>query len=240
MTEYELCRLNRYIPFYDCDYKKRLRLSSILKYAAEIAGYDYTQKGFSHKYLWDNQMVFLLSRVSLKIEEYPLHSQDLTYETWECGKKGALFLRGVDFISENKTKISYQSGWVLANPITRKMLRPSAFNQDMPQIMDRTITAPSLDKIVAKNLLKIDEHKVRYSDIDPNGHIYNAVYADICDDILSKEDFERDIDTFKINYISEAGMGEKLCLYQQKEGNSIIVVGKSIEKTCFEAEYIFK
>lgn len=240
MDNTEICTLNRYIPFYDCDYKKRIKLSAILKYAAEIAGYDYTVKGFGHKYLWDNNMVFLLSRVTLKIEEYPLHSEDLTYCTWECGKKGALFLRGVDFISDGKTKISYKSGWVLANPHTRKILRPSAFGQDMPQFMDREITAPELDRIVCENPVKVYDHKVCVSDLDPNKHVYNAVYADICDNALSEEDFERGIDTFRINYIQEATLGDTISIYHSESGNTLGILGKVEDKVCFEAEYVFR
>ena len=51
---------NIYLHFYDCDPKEQAKLSTILKYAADIAGIDYTLKGYSHQYLWDNGMVFLL------------------------------------------------------------------------------------------------------------------------------------------------------------------------------------
>ena len=81
------------LRFYDCDYKCRMKLSAILKRSAEIAGRDYTLKGFGHEALWEKQMVFLLSRVSARIFNYPHEQSDLTTRTWEHGTKGAMFLR---------------------------------------------------------------------------------------------------------------------------------------------------
>ena len=93
----EICSVNERVKFYDCDYKHRMKLSTILKHSAELAGYDYTIKGFSHEFLWEKQMVFLLSRISMKIFNYPKDTDELTISTWECGKKGAVFMRGTSY-----------------------------------------------------------------------------------------------------------------------------------------------
>lgn len=230
------------IPFYECDYTKRMKISAILKYAAEIAGLDYTLKGFGHEELWEKQMVFLLSRISMKINRYPTQQEIVNVTTWECGKKGALFNRGVDFTTPDGEKlVSYISGWVLANPITRKIYRPSHFDFNMPQNMEKPIEALPISKIAPKNIELIGKKVIMRSDLDCNGHVYNANYADMVGDLISKENYERDVENYRINYINEAKLGETIEFYKENKSNNILaIIGKIQEKVCFEVEYIFK
>lgn len=229
------------LKFYDCDYKGKMKLSSILKVSAEIAGRDYTLKGYTHEKLWEKEMVFLLSRVSVKIFSYPKEQRDLITRTWERGKKGAMFLRGTEIeFEDGELAASIQSGWVLANPITRKIYKPSFFLGDMPQNQEKLVFAMDLDKIKYENIVHVDDREVRITDLDENGHVYNSVYADMACDTLSHEDYEKDIDNFRINYISEAILGETISLYRQDINNGCVFAGKVGEKTCFECEFIWK
>ncbi|MEG0615526.1 MAG: thioesterase, partial [Oscillospiraceae bacterium] len=84
------------LPFYDCDYVKRAKISTILKITAQIAGKDYTDRGLGHRFLWDEGYVFLLSRISIHIHRYPVEPEKLVTSTWESGRSGAMFMRGYD------------------------------------------------------------------------------------------------------------------------------------------------
>lgn len=229
------------IPFYECDYTRRIKMSAILKYAAEIAGLAYTLKGFGHEELWEKQMVFLLSRISYKVIRYPTEQEIVNVTTWECGKTGALFNRGVDFITLDGEKlISYISGWVLVNPTTRKMYRPSHFDFNMPQDMEKPIEALAIGKIISQNLTVIGKKIVTVSNLDCNGHVYNANYADMVADVISRHNYEKDVENYRINYINEAKLGETIDIYEEEKGKILTVIGKVEEKICFEVEYLFK
>ncbi len=217
-----------------------MKLSSILSYASEIAGEDYTEKGFSHTFLWENNMVFLLSRVSVKFFSNPTQLEEIEVSTWENEKNRVMFLRDVEFIKNNTVCIAHKSGWVLTDPTTRKILRPSFY--DFKQEVDTTIPshAVPLGKISGENLVKVEEKLICYSHLDCNGHVYNAKYADFATDILPLEVFSRDIDEFRINYINEALLGDKLDLYLELTENKAVVIGKVGEKECFQSEFIYK
>ncbi len=228
------------LRFYDCDYKCRMKLSAILKRSAEIAGRDYTLKGFGHEVLWEKQMVFLLSRVSARIFNYPHEQSDLTTRTWEHGTKGAMFLRATEIVDENnKIAVSLNSGWVLANPVTRHIYKPSHFDFDMPQDFDKPIHSVPLEKIKYTELKLQAQREVRKTDLDANGHVYNAVYADMASDALPKSIYEKDIRNFRINYIAEAVLGDILDLYAQENENSYIIIAFNKDKICFECEFMF-
>lgn len=240
-TQYGICTVKDRIKFYECDYKGRPKLSSLLKIAAELAGYDYTIKGYSHEYLWAKQMVFLLSRISLKILQYPKQQQNIVSSTWECGKKGAMFMRGTDIEDTNgNVMVSVSSGWVLVNPVTRHIYKPSAFEAEMPQLMDRAIYANSIGKIRYSELTSIGSRAVRISDLDANGHVYNATYSDIACDFLDKETYEKDIDNFRINFVSEATLGDTIEVFKDETSEKSIIIGKVNDKVCFETEFTWK
>ncbi len=236
-----ICTLKERLKFYDCDYLNRIKISTLLKLSADIAGYDYTVKGFSHEFLWEREMVFLLSRISLKIHEYPSQKEFLTTSTWECGKKGAIFIRNTCIENEaGKTIVDMKNGWILANPITRHIHKPTVFSFDMPQYLEKTVSAKDIGKIAYDKLTQVASREVRLTDLDNNGHMYNAVYADIACDSLSKEQFEKSVDNFRINYVSEAVFGDTIDIYSQETENMTVIVGKIGEKVCFETEFIFK
>ena len=231
---------NQRVCFYDCDYKGRMKLSSILRRSSEIAGSDYTIKGYGHEILWEQDMVFLLSRVSVKIFDYPKQPDEIITRTWESGKKGAMFLRGTEIIDNDKISASIQSGWVLASPNTRKIHKPSYYAFNMPQDEEKEVFALPVGKIRYGELNLLGQREVRITDLDENGHVYNAVYSDMACDFLPKEKYDKDIDNFRINYVSEAVLGEKIDMYAFEEDNRNVIVGKVCDKICFECEFIWK
>lgn len=206
---------NIYLHFYDCDPKEQAKLSTVLKYAADIAGIDYTLKGYGHQYLWDNGMVFLLSRSSFRIHRMPRAYEEIVVSTWEHGIKGSQFLRDFEYFSkEGELLVSAATAWLLVNPVSRKILRPSAFIGEMKKLPDKKPDCEEAGKLrMPEQHALIGKRKIRYSDLDGNGHVYNAVYGDIVSDFLPEELIQRQIVGFQINYQTEAVLGEELDLF---------------------------
>lgn len=237
------------VHFYDCDYRKRIKLSSILRITGEIAGQDYINKGLDHKFLWENGWVFLLSRISFNIYQYPTEQQVIHTSTWECGKERAMFLRGYD-IKDNNGKILIEgiSGWVLVDPNTRQIKKPSAFPWPQRQYEEKCPNVQPLSRIICKSLDKSGERLVRNTDIDANGHMYNAIYADVVCDAISQQLYEKDVESFRINFSSEAKINNSIDLFVEENQieeqgiskNSVIVSGKIQEKNCFDCQLKYK
>lgn len=204
-----------YLHFYDCDCYKRAKLSSIMKFIAEVAGLDYSVKGYGHQYLWDRGMVFLLSRTNIQIDRLPLNNETITISTWEQGKKGSQFIRPFELFDEKGEKIiSAVTTWLLVDPISRKILRPEQFNGFMPARQDKLPDCDIPGKLrMPEGGSLVGRRVIRYSDLDSNGHVYNAVYGDIACDILPAAVLEKPIRGFQINYQTEAVLGEELELY---------------------------
>ncbi len=191
-------------------------------------------------------MVFLLSRVSIKFYSNLTQEDELEISTWESGKKGALFLREVEFRKNGEVAIAHKSGWVMVDPTTRKIHRPNFYDFNLPIDENRPSKSVELGKIELTKPELIAQKEIKYSDLDCNGHIYNAFYGDFLTDILPQAIYEKNMSEFRINYINEAKLGEKINLYISYENEKhICILGKIIldnmlEKECFCAQIIYE
>ena len=230
------------LVFRDCDREKRMRVASILSKMAAFAGYDYDARGLTHEMLYDRREVFLLSRIAVCIHDCP-HARDvLTITTWENGAKAAHMQRVFEMADQTgRLCISAKSDWILVDPITRKILRPSSFTAKPLTTCDRVIDCPEPKKIVLphEGLEDLGIRRVRWSDLDGNGHLFSGNYGDIVWDALPADLQTRVPREFYINYSKEATLGQELQLKGFREGETYRVEGLGPEGTCFTALCVF-
>ena len=230
------------LVFWDCDREKRMRVAAILSKMAAFAGYDYDARGLTHEMLYDRREVFLLSRIAVRIHDCP-HARDvLTITTWENGAKAAHMQRVFEMADQTgRLCISAKSDWILVDPITRKILRPSSFTAKPLTTCDKAIDCPEPKKIVLphEGLEDLGIRRVRWSDLDGNGHLSSGNYGDIVWDALPADLQTRVPREFYINYSKEATLDEELQLKGFREGETYRVEGLGPEGTCFTALCVF-
>ena len=230
------------LVFWDCDREKRMRVAAILSKMAAFAGYDYDARGLTHEMLYDRREVFLLSRIAVRIHDCP-HARDvLTNTTWENGAMAAHMQRVFEMADQTgRLCISAKSDWILVDPITRKILRPSSFTAKPLTTCDKAIDCPEPKKIVLphEGLEDLGIRRVRWSDLDGNGHLYSGNYGDIVWDALPADLQTRVPREFYINYSKAATLDEELQLKGFREGETYRVEGLGPEGTCFTALCVF-
>ena len=135
--------------FADCDRYQRARVSGLLNKAAAYAGYDYNARGLTHDVLFEMGEVFLLSRLAMRIHRIPMAGDVLDIATYENGVKGAHMQRVYEMKDQTgEVRVSVKSDWILVNPATRKIMRPSAFTAKPIQTCDRVIDCPDPKKLL--------------------------------------------------------------------------------------------
>ena len=230
------------LVFWDCDREKRMRVAAILSKMAAFAGYDYDARGLTHDILYANREIFLISRIAMRIHLCPRASDVLTVTTWENGVRGAHMQRVFEMVDqEGRLCVSARSDWILVDPITRKILRPSSFTAKPLTTCDKVIDCPEPKKIVLprEGLEDLGTRRVVWSDLDGNGHLYSGNYGDIVWDYLPGDLQERSPREFYINYSKEATLGEDLRLAGFREGDTYRVEGMGPGGPCFTALCVF-
>ena len=228
--------------FADCDRNKRARVAALLSRAAAFAGYDYDARGLTYEKLYAMREVFLLSRMALRIHDCPRYREVMDITTWENGVKGAHMQRVYEMRDEaGALCVSVKSEWILVNPETRRILRPGSFTAKPLGICPKEIDCPAPQKITLpkEGLEELGTRKVRWSDLDGNGHLYSAKYGDIVWDFLPEDLRDRTPRDFFIDYSREATLGEDLRLVGHREGDTYRMEGLGPEGTCFSALCVF-
>ena len=252
------------LTFSRCDVNRNIKLSELMIFAADAGGEDYTEKGLPYEYMVEKGFAFLLSRANYHFERMPQSGEKVTIKTWERCAKGPEMIRDYQLHDEKGNAIvSIVSSWVLVNPKSRKILRPSKFTlKDLNAInvTDRKINCEDCSRIrPPENMEKIGERKMMFSDLDGNGHVNNANYSTFSIDCLPEEYQRKQLEYFRINFSNEAKLGETIEIYAdfsqtqlsqaQKlktevqdcaEQEKITVVGKKQEKVCFECVFEYK
>lgn len=218
------------IRFYDCDASHCAKPETLLRYAADVAGIAYTAKGYSHEWLWERGFVFLLSRVSIDVRRMPLADESILLETWEREVKGVLFYRDVVFYSKSgEALVSCATAWSLVDPNARTILKPSAFAGRVdPHPQKRKADCAEAERLrESSSMSPCGVRDIVYSDIDGNGHVYNAVYAGITYDVLPQGLTSRPLLSLQINFKQEALLGERLELFSdiEEETGAAAVIG---------------
>ncbi len=229
------------IRFCDCDSTKRARIETVLRIMADIAGVAYGAKGYTHAWLWEHDSVFLVTRAAVRIRRMPVADETILVKTWENSLKGVQYYRDMVFYSmEGETLAEGQTVWVVVDPKSRTIQRPSAFPGSFDPIPELTAdTLPPVKLRLLEGMEEAGRRKIVYSDIDGNNHTYNAVYAGIACDFLPPELFTRRLTDFRINFNQEALLGEELSIHTHVEGGRAVAAGYLGDKSSFECEFLF-
>lgn len=227
-TEYE-------VPFYDADYLERMKPSAILKAFSQIAGEDYIDRGMTHHFLEEYGMAFLVSKVAIKVHKYPSHEDRIKVSTWECGKKGVRFIRGYEMRNEaGELLIDGEGYWICVDMQKRSVLRPSQFKWICPQL-DKQPSVHIQRIKQSESFEHIADHKLKFSELDSNGHLYNANYGNVITDILSQEEYERGISFLQIDFNHEATIGDTIKLSRGMTDGFIQITGTVDGNSCFDS-----
>lgn len=230
------------VDFSHCDRNQRMRVGAMLTCAAVFAGFDYDARGLTYEVLYDKREVFLLSRITVRIHRCPRVRDILRITTWEDGARGAHMQRVYEYRTrEGELCVSIRSEWILVDPVTRKILRPSQFTARPITRCQVDIDCPAPQKVVLPaETEELGTRVVRWSDLDGNGHLFSGTYGEIVWDYLPLDLQERTPREFTINYSREATLGEKLRLAGSREGESYRMEGTGLNGPCFTALAVFE
>lgn len=230
------------IFFNECDRNNRLKLEHLMKYISDISGVAYGKThGKNHQNLWDDGFVFVLVAMSIVIDKMPKKEDNIIIKTWEQGIKGIKFYRDYEIFDEKgKLIIKAQTIWVVVNPITRKVVKPKSLTLLFDN-SDIKVEMAAFEKLKLPENSKIVAHKkINYSDIDPNNHLYNAVYGRMICDILGYEYLDKYIKRFDITFSKEALYNDVITLGVNYENNIVFVNGDIGNQKSFISRIIFE
>jgi len=227
--------------FGDCCSRGHASLHSMLKLFSELAGDDCESRGLGRETLLGSGLLFLLSRMSLRVERAPVIGETVAARTWETETSGPYFRRKYEMLDgTGKVLVSGSGLWFLTDPATRKIMRPSSLDVGTRRREERRSGCQKRGKLrLPETMPSLGSRPVYRSDIDFNNHVNNAVYGAIAEDFLPEAYWSRELRCFDIDYNSETKPGETLELFGEGSEAGFVMKGISGAALRFCCEFGF-
>lgn len=204
------------IRFGNVDRSDRLTLGAVFGFFQETAISHAADLGVGRDALSEAGQAWILSRISVFMENRPRYGDTVTVESWPRGWEKLFALRDYDMRdASGRPVIRGRSGWLILDLERRRPIRVQQVMEKLPLnegIDAMAASSPSLG--ARENLVKIGERRAGYSDIDYYGHVNNARYIQWIQDMLDPGMLDRaDQLRLDMNYLSEVLPGELVELW---------------------------
>src|SRR4030066_186526 len=206
------------ISFYEVDTKNEVFLPVLWSFMQETAWHhaDHLRVGYSD--LWERQFFWVLSRLSIQMEEYPRWGDRIKIKTWLTGI-GRLFALRHFSIADSKGNLigTAKSAWLVLDLKSRRPQRIEPVFKHILHLFDHLPSTEEPEKLPPPVRLQMEKsYTVRYSDIDMHHHVNNIKYIEW---ILDSYPFEMNqtyqIHTFEINFLGESTHGDEIAIYTE-------------------------
>ncbi len=230
------------IDAYLTDFKGKATLAMLGGFMLQAATKHAEERGFGYSSMTSRKRVWVLSRLTIEISEYPKNDTEIKICTWVTDVNKLFTERcfAIEGLSGNPLGYA-RSIWASIDIETRKptnVLELEGLNEyiykQKPCPIDGMRKIPPI-----KDICPIGSFVVKYSDIDINKHLNSMKYIEYFVDLFSLEMFrEKEIRRFEINYISEAVYGSVISLLKKEEKNDIFALEMKEGETIVSASRI--
>ncbi len=205
------------VKWHDTDATRKMRPSMYLVYMQETANLQLKEFGIPLDTLRDERgLAFLLSRMTVRIEQ-PLYAYDnIEVQTWICESRGLHFGRCYCILREGQVIAEAYSDWGLMDLKAKRLLRSGEFDYGfsaeppLPAEFSQRVHYPSQELME-----QVGVRKIVYSDIDYNGHMNNTRYPDLLCDFTPHMERRR-VTGFSLSFLHEAALDHTLKVYRSE------------------------
>lgn len=164
----------------EADLEARLRLGALVNLLIQSAIESAEQLGFGFERVRQQQLFWVLSRLSLQLERPLQWGEVLSVSTWPKDVEGLMYLRDFELRGEDQAlALRSTSAW-LAIDLARK--RPRRLQgleaEKFVRLRDKHALSTSPEKLPAVREGRETEVVAAYSDLDLNRHVTSTRYID--------------------------------------------------------------
>jgi len=194
------------IRSYEINAGARLSIPSIFNLLQDAASSHARELGVSVPQLLASNYTWMLSRIYLKMDQYPGWGDAIQVHTWPSGIQRVFALRDFD-IHQNDSRIgSCISAWIIIDTANHRPVRPTSFAEQLNPVDREHVLDNPLNKLpMLKTPQTEKQFSVRYRDLDINQHVNNVSYIEwLLECIPDRIENDRRLSELEINFLGEA------------------------------------
>ncbi len=219
-----------------------IKPAALQRYMQQIAREDCDNMGWTYINMREINMVFVMTKLGIKVNKPVFAYDELTVRTYNNKIKGIVFTREFEFYRFGEEVIHATTEWVIVNYDTRRIVRPSFFPYEIPEMNFDCATVEVPRAIESGETAPAGERIVRLSDLDENDHLNNCVYSDIAMDVLPYDRKGDYVKEARIIFRHEAKLGDCLNLsWGAKDGRlGVFAFNTQNNLPCFESDFLLE
>lgn len=222
----------------DVDLTRKLRLSTLFTKLQEAAIAHTIELGVTRERTLDRGLLWAVTQYRLNIDRMPEYDDQVTLLSWPGKTMHLYFPRYFRLLDEKgRVLLDAVSLWVLIGEKDRSIVFPEDHGIEIPE----TVTGSELPlpgRLRREETSSSHSFTVPYSYVDLNGHMNNARYYDLAQDIMPEELRSRKLASLSSEYIGEARLGDTLQAGCALSRDTFYVCG-STEKPLFRMKFEF-
>ncbi len=204
------------VSSYELNPRGQARLTTMANYFQEIAYHHANELGFGYEDMKTRRTMWLLSRMKIRMNKYPVWDDRITIETWPSGVDKLFAVRDFRVNNEKGEEIGVAStNWLIVDLNTHRPIKPKAELEAYARIVyGEPVFDAGLDKIqLPQQMVALNRHRVCFSDLDIVGHVNNVKYMEwSIDTAMNDWKLEKEIREFEINFMKETKLGDEISI----------------------------
>lgn len=222
---------------YSLDFRGMMMIPTLLNDMLHAATCHAGERGYGYADMTSRNTTWVLSRIALEITDRKRLSEPILIHTWVESVERIFTYRCFEITTLDGESLGHsRSVWAAIDVDTRRPTSLEAIGLEDWLVQKECPVAPFTKILPAEEQPDIPEapYKVKYSDLDINGHLNSVKYVEAMLDLFDIEVYrERSISRLEVIYQTEGRYGMELGLFRrqlQPDGfvTSICHQGKSI------------
>ena len=208
------------IPFDMSDVNGFIKIPQLILLSLQVSGMQSIELGMSDMYILENyNLVWIITDYNMKIDRLPVFDEKITIETYAMSHNRLFCYRAFNIKDEEgNTIIEMVATFVLMDRDTRKV-HPvmseitDAFDSEFSKTMLRGPRFKELEGGVEQ------EYRVRFYDLDMNGHVNNSKYLDWVFEVMGADFLTQHVPKkVHLKYVKEVLAGGVITSQYEQEG----------------------
>lgn len=208
------------VTSFQVDRNNRISMHALSGLLQEAAGEHAITLGFGYEDMIIHNWVWVLSRLKIKVFRLPRWREKIVLRTWVVERQRMLSRRDFEILDgEGRRLIVAVTMWALLDIKVRRPIVLEKVDFGFPYRPEERVMDEEPGKLLMPKGAEIaGNYRVRYSDIDMNGHMNNVHYVRIVVDSYPVEWLDTHlIKELEVNYRAEARLNDELIIKNSTE-----------------------
>ena len=206
---------NYSIRSYQSDMHGHLFIHQLFNFLQDTANQHANNLGFGQKHLTKDNLLWVLSRLSVEVFELPSLGQEIEVQTWVKSVRGSISEREFRVKRGDTIILNASSLWFCLSNTNHKPAKVPEVYLGLMTANDVYATSNGSNKVLDARIEDVDiksiEKQASYSDIDSAQHVNNAAYIRWAMDAFPSNHFaHHQLSSLSVNYLNETFIGNKV------------------------------